>query len=150
MNNVYIWISTDEIKTMRYTDKRLTDDTKIPGFGSLFKTAPDNQKFYAYFPNVAGGIRSEEEWIAYFNKIRKERFDHLTEIKSKNAFYRFLKHDLEGDEYYYCLPRGFTKSEAIALGIDQEILKTLEGKTVRFERLRKLTESIGICEITQV
>ena len=49
---------------MRYTDKKLTDDTKIPGFASLFKAAPTGQKFYAYFPNVAGGIANEQEWIA--------------------------------------------------------------------------------------
>lgn len=139
---LYIWM-------LRYTDKKLTDDTKIPGFASLFRTSPDSQKFYGFFLDV--GVRNEQEWLSYFNRIRRERFDYLTEIRSNNAFYRFLKHDLEDpSEYYFCLPRGFTKSEAVVLDLDKELLRTLKGKTYRFERVRKLTESIGICRITNV
>lgn len=135
---------------LRYTDKKLTDDTKVPGFASLFRAAPESQKFFAYFPSVVNN-GDEDEWIAYFNRIRQERFESVTATRSRNAFYRFLKHDLEDQfEYYYCLPRGFTKSEAIVLDLDNDVIKTLKGKFYRFERIRKLTESIGICKITNL
>ena len=135
---------------LRFTSRRLTDDSKIPGFALLFQTSPESKKLSGYFPNIAYGIGNDQEWIAYFNKEREERFESLTKITQKNAFYRFLKHDLEGDEYYYCLPRGFTKSELNTLEMDQNTLKSLKGKTYRFEPLTKLTLGIGTCNLVQI
>lgn len=145
---------------LRYTDKKITEGEKIPGFATLFKNAKKEDKLYGYFPQVNGGLRNEEAWIEYFNQIRQERFNLVRKITSNKAFYRFLRsdslEDFNGDglanEYFYCIPRGFTKSIAMSLenDFDGGILKTLEGKRFKFEKVRKVTEGIGICTLQKL
>ena len=75
-------------------------------------------------------------------------------VKREKTFYRLLKVKSvwkngveEENEYFYCIPRGFTKSEALGFENDfeGEVMQTLEGKKYRFSKTRKLTEGIGMC-----
>jgi len=136
----------------RYSDKRVADEEKIPGFATLFKRADDRDRYFGWFP--VSGVGSEKAWIEYFNRIREERFANVRKIRNEKAFYRFLRASLvenyEPDsktEYFFSIPRGFTKSMAMSLenDFDGGILNTLRGKKLRFTKIRKYTEGIGLC-----
>ena len=133
---------------LRYTDKKLTDDTKVPGFASLFRAAPESQKFFAYFPSVVNS--DEDEWIAYFNRIRQERFESVTATRSRNAFYRFQSTTWKISSSIIIVCLVVLQSRRQSCWIWTTTIKTLKGKFYRFERIRKLTESIGICKITNL
>ena len=147
------------MEVLRYNDKKIDDQTKIPGFATLFKMAKKEDKFFGWFPNAGDGLKTEEAWINFFNGIRQERFNLIRKITNKKAFYRFLRSSVLEDynddgianEFFYCIPRGFTKSEAMSLENDHDgdVLQTVEGFKFTFTKVRKITEGIGICILTK-
>ena len=137
---------------LRYTDKRVGDEEKIPGFATLFKQAEEKNKLFGWFKTAS--ISTPEEWVLYVNEIRMQGRSVRKKVKREKTFYRLLKVKsvwnngvVEENEYFYCIPRGFTKSEALGFENDfeGEVMQTLEGKKYRFSKTRKLTEGIGMC-----
>ena len=151
------------MNVLRYTDKILNDETKIPGFGTLYKQEKardvdralnDKITLEGWFEIPSENVRNEDQWVLWFNGVREERFVYQRKIRSSNAFYRFLKSNILedynpegiGDEYFYCIPRGFTKSSQIHFEDEEDlVLKSRDGRSFKFSKVRKVTEGIGIC-----
>lgn len=143
--------------TLRYTDKRLGDDEKILGFASLFRQAKKEQKYYGFFPDAINGSLDPLVWEAFFNETREQRFVSERKIRFENIFYKFLDarlvrgYEAEANEYFYAIPRGFTKSEFVHLEGEYDeggLLFTLKEKRFYFTRLTKFSEGIGLCTLT--
>jgi hypothetical protein len=141
---------------LRYTDKKFSEDEKIPGFASLFRKAKAEQKYYGFFPGAIGNVEDPKEWEAFFNEGREDRFASERKITFKNMFYKFLDarvvndYEPEKDEFFYTIPRGFTKSAYVSLEDDFDeggMLYTLKDVRFRFFKVGKTSEGVGICRL---